>query len=188
MLYSSKSFTSTVGTDRAMRGLCSFAANGGYLQVSSDPPGNMVERMCKAACGEDCMDDDGIAEGSASAQENTANMKVTAKTIHNNCAERPNTALLTIFPRIHVTTALAMIAKNLPAPAAEILSRPFDDVLHRTPFDIMRRTLEYLEEHKLLVDSHMAYINGETGAWSMLCIEIFWQAAEIDPTDILCQA
>jgi len=180
---------------KAMMGFCSLVANGGCLQASSDPPGDTGGRIRKAALDEDWMDDESDAEDSVAAQGNTAsNMKVVAQTIHNNCAECPNSPLLTIFPRIHVTTALALIAKNLPAPAAEILSRPFDDLLHRTPFDIMRRTLEYLEYHKLLVESHVANFDGGSVSVGYLehvvhqATEIFRQATEIDPSDILCQA
>ncbi len=168
---------------RAMMGLCSFIANGGGLNELSNPSDTLSVKYGS--------DDDELL--SASNDGNT-DMKVVAQTIHNYCADCPDSTSLTIFPRIHVTTALALIAKNLPSSAAEILSRPFDDLSHRTPFDIMRKTLEHLEKKNLLVDSHTTTIGGETVSVGYLehvvhqATEIFRQASEIDTADMLCQA
>ena len=51
------------------------------------------------------------------------------------------------YPELHLSTAIASVASILPESAAEILSRPclFDDPMHRTPFDLVRCTLEYME-------------------------------------------
>ena len=59
---------------------------------------------------------------------------------------------LQAFPRIHITFALAKIAKVLPPSAAEILSKPLDDHKRRTPFDVFRQLLQHLEDENMLVD------------------------------------
>ena len=59
---------------------------------------------------------------------------------------------LQAFSRIHVTFALAKIAKVLPPSAAEILSKPLDNHKRRTPFDVFRQLLQHLEDENMLVD------------------------------------
>ena len=178
---------------RAMMGLCSFVANGSGKHEFLDRSNTMNVRNASPLEGwaNSGSDDD---EPMPAKSDGKVDMKVVAQTIHNYCADCPDSTSLTIFPRIHVITALTLIAKNLPASAAEILSRPFDELSHRTPFDIMRKTLEHLEEKNLLVDAHTTNIGEETISVGYLehvvhqATEIFRQASEIDPTDTLCQA
>ncbi len=73
------------------------------------------------------------------------------------------------FPKLRTTFGLVSVAKILPPSAAEILSRSLDDIQLRTPFDIMRLTLEHLEEERMLIEVDTGRSNiGKTKAASFV--------------------
>ena len=65
---------------------------------------------------------------------------------------------LKIFTELHITTVIASFAAALPSNAAEIISRPcsFDDICHRTPFDLMRLMIEDMESKKQIIHDDSA--------------------------------
>jgi hypothetical protein len=96
---------------------------------------------------------------------------------------------LTMFPRLHAVSGITLIARKLPAAAAEILSRPFDEVHHRTPFDLIRKTLEFLEANRKLVDSlseeeNPLFVNVRTLEHHMTEAARIWhQCIEMEPLE-----
>ena len=67
-----------------------------------------------------------------------------------------NSSGLRAFPRLYIIFGLAGIARMLPPSAAKILSSPVDDRHYRTPFDLFRHVLEYLEEEDMLQETEIA--------------------------------
>jgi hypothetical protein len=56
------------------------------------------------------------------------------------------------FPKLRIIHALAMICRILPASAAEVLSRPIDEDICRSPIHIFKNTLEHMEAKNMLLD------------------------------------
>jgi hypothetical protein len=146
---------------RTIMSFCSFVASG-CPQSKSVGPGN-----------DDDEDDDNNIFSSladhptAVAPENTyaavieiLSMREVAEKIYTYCESHIGHNGLQAFPRVHITYALACIARLLPPSAAKILSHPLDDLEYRTPFDLFRKCLEHLEAEGLLVsddhDNHAA--------------------------------
>jgi hypothetical protein len=182
---------------KTMMGFCSFVANHGSTSdaINSHNPADRLYKSHRDDLGENRIDEDSDEDESFSLRgAPTPNMKLVAQTIYDRCAECPGSMSLTLFPRIHITVGITLIAKHLPSSAAEILSRPFGELSCRTPFEIMRTTMEHLEENELLTDSYAAHSNGDLISAGYLehimnqASEIFKQASDIDPTNVVCKA
>jgi hypothetical protein len=171
---------------KAMMGFCSFVANSGCSLACKDHAENAVPNWLD--------DDSDVDDNTPSYSKTSVDMNAAALTMYEQCAVCPSSTSLTIFPRIHITTALAFIAKNLPASAAEILSRPFDETSHRTPFEVMRKTFEHLEQENVLTDSHVVRSGGNAINVGQLehivhaATEIFRKAMEMDYSDLFNHA
>jgi hypothetical protein len=84
-------------------------------------------------------------------KEDSVSMDKVANKIFDFCESHLLHDGLQAFPRLFLVHGLTRVAKMLPPPAAEILSRSFDGWKHRTPFDILRMLVEHLEDENLLV-------------------------------------
>lgn len=179
----------------SMMGFCSFLANSGGLHPSifesvdlSAQQGTANKERTYSEDESDQEEEQMLGHGIDSKNNSRVpDMKRTAQLIYEKCKGVPESPSLTLFPRIHTTTGVALIASHLPSAAAEILSRPLDDKFFRTPFDLMRSTLEYLERNKFLVESqkmesssggklvnvgHLEHIIHQATAIWRRCIEI----------------
>ncbi|CAB9508176.1 expressed unknown protein [Seminavis robusta] len=124
---------------RSLMGFCSFAASG-------------IPQQLKANSN---YDDNNDAQPNRP-EATVLKMDEVALKLHDFLALHVTSPVLRLFPRIHVTFALTSIAKVLPTSVAEILARPLDDHRHRTPMDIFRLSLEYMEENDMIVEDHIS--------------------------------
>ena len=97
-------------------------------------------------------EDDGKQEG--------GDYREVANKIYGFCHERIEHNGLIRFPRVHVTYALARVARSLPESAAELLSRPIDESKNETPLDVIRKTFEYLEKNRKIGDGKQKLQDG----------------------------
>ena len=91
-------------------------------------------------------------------EEAAVDMVGVAEDIANAGRKLQTDPRLKIFNELHITTVIAGFAAVLPSNAAEIISRPcsFDDMCHRTPFDLMRLMIEDMESKKQIIHDDSA--------------------------------
>jgi hypothetical protein len=182
--------TMTVGRDVPMvqayhmaAGYCSFMANGGLGMRPSSLHGAV----------EDDEDDSGNELDETSATEHdpcsVSRPREVAEKIWQFCGDRIHRDGLLRFPRLRITMALSHICRNLPHSAAEILSRPLDDHLYRTPLDLFKQTLRHMEDNAMISDAssfgdrssvrggELEYILHESAG-------IFLEAVRIEPLNV----
>ena len=63
---------------------------------------------------------------------------------------------LHLFSNLHITFGLFEISRVLPRSASELLARSLDGSRCRTPFDVIRQLLEFMEEHNMIVGDNVS--------------------------------
>ena len=117
---------------RALMSYCSYYANGQPQQTSIESSDG--ETLSS--------DDDDLYEED--------NFHQIADDIYKVCQKRINHNGLIRFPRLRVPYALALVCRSLPSSAAEILSRPINGEECRTPLDLIKHTMEHMEEKQMI--------------------------------------
>jgi len=106
-------------------------------------------------------------DGQTNDHDKDFNLKIDFSKIANKLVQfgkpRLMDSRLDIFPELHITTGIAILASTLPPSAAEIISRPLlttsENASRRTPFDLSRVTLEAIEASGMVMRNSMNDIN-----------------------------
>ena len=98
---------------------------------------------------------------------------------------------LQLFSSLHITLGLMELARALPPCARNMLDQPFNDLTCRSPLEVVRQLLEYLEESHLLVEASSSLYTSEDSVMVEeleyafhRAVETFEKCVTRDPTEI----
>ncbi|KAL3924409.1 MAG: hypothetical protein SGILL_001070 [Bacillariaceae sp.] len=174
---------------RGMSQFCSFTANGCASQ--NNKLFQLEDRESLKTKDIEADDDEGDNVDSlySSLLLQESGMKEVAERIWSCCQEHVNHNGLLRFPKLRITSAIALVCRSIPPSAAEILSRPLGDSVDSTPIHLFKRCLEHMEEKKMISDSIDYFDENAVRAAEIEYIihdasEMFQDAVKVNPTDV----